>query len=93
MFKKGLKKANKWVVRLHRRGHIRYASYDIVVALQNNSSGGFVERIGFYNPGLNERSLSIDTVRLSFWLKHGAIVKHSVKKYLCKFTPAYVKNA
>jgi len=79
------RKFNKLVVRFRRRGHIRYAIYEIILTTQNmRSRGAFLEKLGFFNPQFNERLFFTDSYRLVYWVMRGAYVNRTVKKYLVK---------
>jgi len=54
------------IVKLHRRGHKKYAVYNIIVTSGETArKGGFIEIIGFINPQYTERQIYIDSQRLA----------------------------
>lgn len=79
-------KNKKTVIRLRKKGILRYPLYEIVVTYNTSKNKGLaLEKIGFLNPQLGVKSFRINTYRLSYWLLKGAFVNYSVKKYLVKF--------
>lgn len=63
------------VIRLARSGAKKRPFYNMVVTdSRNRRDGGFVERIGYYNPvaAESEQGLVINTERLAFWQGKGA---------------------
>lgn len=80
------RKFNKLIVRFRRKGHIRYALYEIILTTQNKRSRGpFIEKLGFFNPQFTERVFFIDSYRLAYWVARGAIINKTVKRYILKF--------
>jgi len=79
------------VIRLSRGGAKARPFFNIVVTdKRNRRDGGFIERIGFYNPIATEKeeSIRIAQDRLTYWLGVGAqasptvdrLIKQSAKK-------------
>lgn len=63
------------VIRLARSGAKKRPFFNMVVTdSRNRRDGGFVERVGFYNPkaAANEKGLVIDMDRLAYWQGKGA---------------------
>lgn len=86
MFNIRNKKIRQKVIRLRKRGKIYYPIYDIIVTFKDNRNrGSFIEKLGFFNPHVNEKVFFINTVRLSYWTTKGALMNNTVKKYLVKF--------
>lgn len=60
-------KVRQITIRFWKKGPIFYPLYDIVVTYKDNRNKGFcLEKLGFYNPHNLEKSLFIDTFRLSY---------------------------
>lgn len=63
------------VIRLARSGAKKRPFFNMVVTdSRNRRDGGFVERVGFYNPKAaeNEKGLVINMERLAYWTGKGA---------------------
>lgn len=63
------------VIRLARSGAKKRPFFNMVVTdSRNRRDGRFVERVGYYNPKAaeNEKSLVINTERLTYWQSKGA---------------------
>jgi len=61
------RKFNKRVVRFRRRGHIRYAIYEIILTKQSKRARGpAIEKLGFFNPQFTERLFFLDLNRLTY---------------------------
>lgn len=66
-------------IRLARYGTSKLPFYRIVVADQRcPRDGRFIERLGSFDPRIEELRLNQD--RLQFWLDRGAQASHTVKK-------------
>ena len=60
-------------IRLARGGAKKKPYYRIVVAdVRKKRDGKFIERIGFYNPMIQENRFEIDAERAKYWLSAGA---------------------
>ena len=60
-------------IRLARGGAKKRPYYRIVVADSHKKRDGrFIERIGFYNPMVQENRFGIDSERVKHWLSVGA---------------------
>ena len=60
-------------IRLARGGAKKKPYYRIVVAdVRKKRDGKFIERIGFYNPMIQENRFEIDSERAKYWLSAGA---------------------
>ncbi len=73
------------VIRLSRGGSKARPFYNIVVAdKRNRRDGGFIERVGFYNPLAKggEESLRIAQDRLAYWQGVGAQVSDTVERLI-----------
>jgi small subunit ribosomal protein S16 len=70
-------------IRLMRFGKKRYPTYR-VVALDKRKKpvGGYLEKIGSYNPMKNPAELEIDQKLLDKWIKNGAVLSEGVRKIL-----------
>ncbi|WP_346323517.1 30S ribosomal protein S16 [Emcibacter sp. SYSU 3D8] len=73
-------------IRLARGGAKKRPYYRIVVADSRAArDGGFIERIGSFNPLVpkdSEQRLKFDTERMQYWLKQGAQPTDRVAKFL-----------
>lgn len=79
-------KQKQKIIRLKKKGIIKYPLYDIIVTYKNfKSKGKAIEKIGFFNPQNNIKSFSVNNYRLSFWLLKGVIINYTIRKYLVKF--------
>ncbi|MBP9217444.1 MAG: 30S ribosomal protein S16 [Sterolibacterium sp.] len=75
------------VIRLARSGAKKRPFYNMVVTdSRNRRDGGFIERIGFYNPSASEseQGLRIDTQRLTYWQGNGAQMSPTVARLVKK---------
>ena len=73
------------VIRLSRSGAKKNPYYFITVAdSRNPRDGGFIERLGFYNPSAKgqEESLRIDVEKVNEWVSKGAQISDKVKKLI-----------
>jgi len=71
------------VIRLARGGSRNRPFFHIMVADSRfPRDGRFIEKLGFYNPILNENveSLRLNTERLDYWVGVGAQMSPAVKK-------------
>lgn len=60
-------KFNKLVVRLKRKGCIKYPLYEVVLMRQESRRDGIIlERLGFINPHINARIFTINSLRLAY---------------------------
>lgn len=82
-------------IRLSRGGAKKRPFYHLTVTDSRNArDGGFIERLGFFNPiarGQEER-FRIDSDRLQFWQDRGAQVSDRVRQ-LIKQNPAPAAQA
>ncbi len=72
-------------IRLSRTGAKKRPFYHLVVTDSRNSrDGGFIERLGFFNPIAveNEERLRIDRERVEYWCSNGAQTTDAVRKLL-----------
>ena len=70
-------------IRLARGGAKKKPYYRIVVADQRcKRDGRYLERIGFYNPMVEENRFEIDAERLKHWLSVGAQPSDRVGKLM-----------
>ncbi|MCS6965383.1 MAG: 30S ribosomal protein S16 [Candidatus Kapabacteria bacterium] len=70
-------------LRLRRRGRRNYAFYDIVAAdSRSPRDGGFIERIGYYDPNTTPSTITINAERALYWLNVGARPTHVVRLLL-----------
>lgn len=79
-------KARQKIIRLRKKGIIYYPIYDIVVSYKDIRNRGLIlEKLGFYNPHINKKTIYINSFRLSYWLNKGVLLNKNIKKYLVKF--------
>ena len=72
-------------IRLSRGGAKKRPYYRIVVADSHKKRDGrFIERIGFYNPMVQENRFGIDSERVKHWLSVGAQPTERVRKLMEK---------
>ena len=70
-------------IRLARGGAKKKPYYRIVIADQRcKRDGRYLERIGFYNPMVNDNRFEIDAERLKHWLSAGAQPSDRVGKLM-----------
>jgi small subunit ribosomal protein S16 len=73
------------VIRLSRGGAKKRPFFNIVVMdKRNRRDGGFIERVGFYNPSAsgNEAPLNVKADRVSYWQGHGAQLSPTVARLI-----------
>jgi small subunit ribosomal protein S16 len=71
------------VIRLSRGGAKKRPFFNIVVTdSRNRRDGGFIERVGFYNPVASggEQPLRVAMDRVSYWSEHGARLSPTVAR-------------
>jgi small subunit ribosomal protein S16 len=76
------------VIRLSRGGAKKRPFYHMVVTdSRKRRDGGYIERIGYYNPVARgqEVPLHIDTEKLSYWQKVGAQMSDRVRALVKKY--------
>ena len=72
-------------IRLSRGGAKKKPFYHITVCDSRKSRDGrFIERIGFYNPMVQENRFGIDGERAKYWLSVGAQPTDRVRKLMEK---------
>ena len=70
-------------IRLARAGAKKAPFYRIVVAdVRAKRDGRFIERLGSYNPMVQENRFSIDVERTKYWLSVGAQPTNRVRKLM-----------
>ena len=70
-------------IRLARGGAKKAPYYRIVVAdVRARRDGRFIERLGAYNPMVQENRFSIDAERAKYWLSVGAKPTDRVRKLM-----------
>jgi small subunit ribosomal protein S16 len=72
-------------IRLSRGGAKKRPFYQIVVTdIRKPRDGGYIERLGFFNPGATggETRLRVDRARVQHWLEQGASPTDRVAKLL-----------
>ena len=69
------------VIRLTRMGRKKAPFYRIVVTdSRKRRDGGWIEKIGFYDPMTSPATISLDEERLNYWISTGAQMSDRVKK-------------
>ena len=72
-------------IRLARGGAKKKPYYRIVVQdIRAKRDGKFIERIGFYDPMVQENRFGIDSERAQYWLSVGAQPPDRVRKLMKK---------
>ena len=72
-------------IRLARGGAKKKPYYRIVVQdIRAKRDGKFIERIGFYDPMVQENRFGIDAERAKYWLSVGAQPTYRVRKLMKK---------
>lgn len=72
-------------IRLSRTGKRNAPSYRIVVAdCQKKRDGRIVEKLGFYDPKTEPKTISLDRKRLDYWLSKGAQMSDGVRRLIEK---------
>ena len=70
-------------IRLARGGAKKKPYYRVVVAdAREKRDGKYIERIGFYNPMIQENRFKIDAERAKYWLSSGAQPSDRVRKLM-----------
>ena len=69
------------VIRLTRMGRKKQPFYRIVVTdSRKRRDGGWIEKIGFYNPMVSPATIVLDEERLNYWIGTGAQLSDRVRK-------------
>ena len=69
------------VIRLTRMGRKKKPFYRIVVTdSRKPRDGGWIEKIGYYNPMVSPATLELDQERLNYWIGTGAQMSDRVKR-------------
>ena len=72
-------------IRLRRMGKKKQPHYRIVATdSRAPRDGRFVEILGYYSPTTHPARLSVDLVRVDYWLGHGASVSSTVESLVSK---------
>ena len=72
-------------IKLMRIGKKDYPVYRIVIQdKRQKRNGGYIEKIGFYNPNVKPALVNIDQKKLEDWLSKGAVVSPGVRKLFSK---------
>lgn len=70
-------------IRLSVQGKINARTYRVVVIDENKKRNGrVIENLGYVNPLIKPREVKINSERLKFWQKQGAVVTEAVKKLI-----------
>jgi small subunit ribosomal protein S16 len=69
------------VIRLTRMGRKKQPFYRIVVTdSRKRRDGGWIEKIGYYNPMTSPATITLDEERLNYWVGTGAQMSDRVRK-------------
>lgn len=69
------------VIRLTRMGRKKQPFYRIVVTdSRKRRDGGWIEKIGYYNPMVSPATIELDEERLNYWIGTGAQMSDRVRK-------------
>ena len=69
------------VIRLTRMGRKKAHFYRIVVTdSRKRRDGGWIEKIGYYNPMTSPATITLDEERLNYWVGTGAQMSDRVRK-------------
>ncbi len=72
-------------IRFARHGSKKNPFYRIVVTDHRSSRDGrFIEKLGTFDPLVEQGGLTINTERLSHWQKLGALTSHTLNRVLSK---------
>ena len=71
------------VIRLKRMGSNKKPFFRIVVAEKTSPRDGrFIEQLGYYDPKKAEDNVSMNTERVSYWVKNGAQPSDTVQSFI-----------
>jgi small subunit ribosomal protein S16 len=81
------KSINNIVLRLQCKGCRLYHVYDMVVIHKKSrkNKGKVLDKLGFWNPNYNERTIFFNSTKLYYWIERNLIVNYKIKKLLIKF--------
>lgn len=70
-------------LKLSRTGKKGFATYKLIVAeAKSKRDGRYLEELGTYNPNLTPVGLSINRVRVDYWLSQGAQPTLTIRRLL-----------
>ncbi len=70
-------------IRLARKGRKKVARFRVVAAdSRSPRDGKFIETLGYYNPQAEPKEFTLNTERVGYWVKQGALVSQTVKNLL-----------
>lgn len=78
-------------IRLARHGSKKNPIYRVVIADERYCRNGrFIERVGWYNPLVEQNNLLMNLERIDYWLKNGAQATDTVQNLIrrARKTPA-----
>lgn len=78
-------------IRLARHGSKKNPIYRVVIADERCCRNGrFIERVGWYNPLVEQNNLLMNLERIDYWLKNGAQATDTVQNLIrrARKTPA-----
>ena len=83
------------VIRLRRAGSKKRPFFRVVVTDSRAArDSSFVEILGHYNPRLKPAVVQVDTERVNYWIKKGALPSDSVRTLIARhLTPAPAASA
>ena len=80
-------------IRMRQQGRTNRQTYRVVVTNEKAPRDGkYVEALGWYNPieSEQEKQFHLDTARIEFWIKQGAIISDKVKTLVLKTAPQII---
>ena len=82
------------IIRLRQQGKTNRRVFRLVVTDKRNPRDGkYIENLGWYNPFLaDDKSLSLQSERIDYWLKMGAEISERAKALVLKTAPEVIKN-
>jgi ribosomal protein S16 len=67
MFNIRNRKTRQKVIRLRKKGTRKFPLYDIIVTFKDNRNrGSIIEKIGFFNPHIEQRVFFINSFRIAY---------------------------
>lgn len=82
------------IIRLRQQGRNNRPFYRLVLTdVRNPRDGKYVEALGWYNPfeAEQDKSLSLDTVRIEHWLNQGAMISLRAQALVEKVEPRIMR--
>lgn len=81
------------VIRLQRRGRYKQPCYNVVVMFKKNRvQGATLDKIGFYNPLVENKMFFISFEKLAWWLYKGATVSPRVQVLIGRLSSGFLSR-